>query len=63
MAEEGDRKEVSRETWLQVRNVHFEVTPARLVTAYITDEGVLPPRGLRRYAQEAERCWRLLMAS
>jgi translation initiation factor eIF-2B subunit delta len=63
VAEEGNRKEVSRETWLQVRNVYFEVTPARLVTAYITDEGVLRPRELRRYAQEAERRWRLLMAS
>ena len=62
LAEEGDRKEVSGEPWLQVRNVYFEVTPARLVTAYITDEGVLQPRELRRYAQEAERRWRLLMA-
>jgi len=62
VAEEGDRKEVSRETWLQVRNVYFEVTPARLVTAYISDEGVLRPQELRRYAQEAERRWRLLMA-
>jgi translation initiation factor eIF-2B subunit delta len=61
VAEEGNRKEVSRETWLQVRNVYFEVTPARLITAYITDDGVLKPQQLERYAQEAEGRWRLLI--
>ncbi len=61
VAEEGNRKEVSREGWLQVRNVYFEVTPARLITGYITDEGVFKPQELHRYAQEAEHRWRLLM--
>ena len=61
VAEEGNRKEVSKESWLRVRNVYFEVAPARLVTAYITEEGVFKPEELRRYADEAERRWRLLM--
>jgi len=47
--------------WLEVRNVYFEVTPARLVTAYVTEEGVRKPPEMRRYASEAERRWRALM--
>jgi translation initiation factor eIF-2B subunit delta len=60
-AEEGKRQEVSRQRWLEVRNVYFEVTPARLVTAYVTEEGVRKPSEVRRYALEAERRWRALM--
>ncbi len=60
-AEEGRAREVCREKWLEVRNVYFEVTPARLVTAYITEEGVLKPRDVRPYARQAERRWRALM--
>ena len=59
--EEGKRHEVSRMRWLEVRNVYFEVTPARLVTAYVTEEGVRKPPEMRRYASEAERRWRALM--
>ena len=60
-AEEGSRREVTRHRWLEVRNVYFEVTPARLVTAYVTEEGVRKPSEMRRYATEAERRWRALM--
>lgn len=59
--EEGKRREVSRERWLEVRNVYFEVIPARLVTAYVTEEGVRKPAEMRKYAAEAERRWRALM--
>ena len=55
VAEEGKRKEVTRERWLQVRNVYFEVTPANLVTAYITNEGVLKPKELRGFGERAEQ--------
>jgi translation initiation factor eIF-2B subunit delta len=59
--EEGKRHEVTRMRWLEVRNVYFEVTPARLVTAYVTDEGVRKPSEMQRYAREAERRWHALM--
>ena len=59
--EEGKRFEVTRMRWLEVRNVYFEVTPARLVTAYVTEEGVRKPSEMRRYASEAEHRWRALM--
>jgi translation initiation factor eIF-2B subunit delta len=61
--EEGKAKEVSAERWLEVRNVYFEVTPARLVTAYITDAGILRPDQVRRFAAEADRRWQALMNS
>jgi translation initiation factor 2B subunit (eIF-2B alpha/beta/delta family) len=60
-AEEGKRREVTRARWLEVRNVYFEVTPARLVTSYVTEDGVRKPTEMRRYAAEAERRWRALM--
>ena len=59
--EEGKRQEITRYRWLEVRNVYFEVTPARLVTAYVTEEGVRKPTEMRRYALEAEQRWRALM--
>ena len=59
--EEGEPREVTRERWLEVRNVYFEMTPARLVTAYVTEEGVRKPTDVGRYAEEAERRWRALM--
>jgi translation initiation factor 2B subunit (eIF-2B alpha/beta/delta family) len=59
--EEGERREITRERWLEVRNVYFEVTPARLVTAYVTEEGVRKPAEMRGYAAEAERRWRALV--
>ena len=59
--EEGRRSEVTRKHWLEVRNVYFEVIPARLVTAYVTEEGIRKPAEMGRYASEAERRWRALM--
>ena len=59
--EEGERREVTRERWLEVRNVYFEVTPARLVTAYVTEEGVRKAAEMNGYAAEAERRWRALV--
>lgn len=60
-AEEGKRREVTRARWLEVRNVYFEVTPAKLVTSYVTEDGVRKPSEMRRYASQAERRWRALM--
>lgn len=59
--EEGRAREVYGEKWLEVRNVYFEVTPPQLVTAYITEDGLLRPPQMRRYSREAERRWQALM--
>lgn len=59
--EEGKRREVTRERWLEVRNVYFELTPARLVTSYVTEDGVRKPSEVRKYASEAEKRWHALM--
>jgi translation initiation factor 2B subunit (eIF-2B alpha/beta/delta family) len=59
--EEGKRREVTRLRWLEVRNVYFEVTPAKLVTGYVTEEGLRKPSEMRKYAAEAERRWKALM--
>ena len=61
--EEGKSKEISTEKWLEVRNVYFEVTPARLVTSYITEQGVVDPADVQRFSAEAERRWLALMNS
>ncbi|MDO8616403.1 MAG: hypothetical protein Q7T33_11825 [Dehalococcoidia bacterium] len=59
--EEGKASEVCGEKWLEVRNVYYELTPARLVTSYLTEQGVLEPGEVQRYAQEADRRWQALM--
>jgi translation initiation factor 2B subunit (eIF-2B alpha/beta/delta family) len=59
--EEGKRQEVTRARWLEVRNVYFELTPAKLVTAYVTEDGVRKPAEMKAYAQEAERRWTALV--
>jgi translation initiation factor 2B subunit (eIF-2B alpha/beta/delta family) len=61
MPEEGDPREVCEESWLEVRNVYFEVTPASLITTYITEEGLLEPESVGRYAQESDKRLRALM--
>jgi ribose 1,5-bisphosphate isomerase len=61
--EEGDPKEVCADKWLEVRNVRYEVTPARLVTAYVTEHGLLDPAEVGRYALEAEQRWQSLTNS
>jgi len=46
-----------------VRNVYYEMTPARLVTTYVTETGLLEPTAVGRYAEDAEKRWRALMDS
>lgn len=60
--EEGDPREVlpQSEGGIEARNVSFEVTPPALVTAYVTEEGVLSPRQVRPYARRAQENWRRL---
>lgn len=38
----------------------FETTPGTLVTAYLTEDGPLPPRALRPYSLRAREAWRAL---
>jgi len=56
-AEEGDPAEVLGDAThgVTVRNVYFERTPARLVTALITDEGVFRPDELGPLIERARR--------
>lgn len=61
--EEGKPTEVCGEKWLDVRNVYYEMTPARLVTAYVTETGIVDPAAVGRYAEDAEKRWRALMDS
>ncbi|HET9477573.1 MAG TPA: translation initiation factor eIF-2B [Dehalococcoidia bacterium] len=61
--EEGQPKEVCGEKWLEVRNVYYELTPARLVSAYVTETGIVDPAAVGRYAEDAEKRWRALMDS
>jgi len=61
--QEGKPNEVCDEKWLEVRNVYYEMTPARLVTAYVTETGVLDPSAVGRFAEDAEKRWRALMDS
>lgn len=55
--EEGDSAEVLPEAieGVMARNVYFERTPARLVTALITDEGAFPPDQLGPLVERARR--------
>jgi translation initiation factor 2B subunit (eIF-2B alpha/beta/delta family) len=55
--EEGDPAEVLDDAinGVAVRNVYFERTPARLVTALITDEGVFRPDQLGPLVERARR--------
>jgi translation initiation factor eIF-2B subunit delta len=61
--EEGKASEVCADNWLEVRNVYYEVTPAYLVTSYITEHGVLDPAEVQTYSGENERRWQALMNS
>jgi translation initiation factor eIF-2B subunit delta len=61
--QEGKAKEICAEKWLEVRNVYYEVTPARLVTAFVTEHGVIDPADVQRFSGEAERHWQALMNS
>jgi translation initiation factor eIF-2B subunit delta len=61
--EEGKAREICAESWLEVRNVYYEMTPAHLVTAYITEQGVLDPAEMQAHSAEAEKRWQALMNS
>lgn len=61
--QEGKAKEICDEKWLEVRNVYYEVTPARLLTSYITEQGVLDPADVQRFSLEADKHWQALMNS
>jgi translation initiation factor 2B subunit (eIF-2B alpha/beta/delta family) len=61
--QEGKAKEICAEKWLEVRNVLYEVTPSRLVTAYVTEQGAIDPAEVTRFSTEAERRWQALMNS
>ncbi len=61
--QEGKAKEICSEKWLEVRNVLYEVTPSRLVTAYVTEHGVIDPSDVTRFSSDAERRWQALMNS
>lgn len=61
--QEGKAKEICAEKWLEVRNVLYEVTPSRLVTAYVTEQGVVDPADVQRFSADAERRWQALMNS
>ena len=61
--EEGKPREICTARWLEVRNVYFESTPARLVTAYVTEDGLLQAADIGRYALAAEQRWQALMNS
>lgn len=45
------------------RNVYFDVTPPRLMTSVVTENGPVNADGIARLADEAERAYRSLMGS
>jgi len=57
--EEMDPREVADPKALpgnvEVRNVYFDVTPSRLVTEVITEEGPIKPADVERYAERYKR--------
>jgi translation initiation factor eIF-2B subunit delta len=59
--EEGRRREITSARWLEVRNVYFEATPGRLLTGYITEDGIIKPGKIAPYAKRADERWRALM--
>lgn len=59
--EEGRASEICAARWLEVRNVYLEATPRRLVTGYITEDGLIKPGRMRPYARSADKRWRALM--
>ncbi len=60
--EEGEAQEVaaSLPSGVEVRNRYFDLTPARWVTAYLTEEGPLGRDQLRAHLPQAQRAWRAL---
>jgi translation initiation factor 2B subunit (eIF-2B alpha/beta/delta family) len=58
--EEKEPAELEAPPGLPVRNVYFEVTPRRLISAIFTEDGRLGRAALQCLAREAGRCRRLL---
>jgi translation initiation factor 2B subunit (eIF-2B alpha/beta/delta family) len=58
--EEKDAAELGAPADLPAHNIYFEVTPARLIAAIITEEGRLTARERRRLSREAAGYRRLL---
>ena len=59
--EEGRAREITSVRWLEVRNVYYEATPGRLITGYITEEGLIKPSKVGPFARRADDNWRALM--
>jgi ribose 1,5-bisphosphate isomerase len=59
--EEGRAREITSVRWLEVRNVYYEATPGRLVSGYITEEGLVNPGNVKQFAKRADDNWRALM--
>jgi len=60
--EEGDAAEVAEGLpGVEVRNPYFEVVPARLVTAVVTERGVMDMEAIRSQMEEMSRCTRPLL--
>lgn len=55
--EEMDPAEVTQkeEAGIEVKNIYFETTPAELVTAYITEEGIFTPDQMADMAKEISK--------
>lgn len=59
--EEGRAREITSVRWLEVRNVYYEATPGRLISGYITEEGLIKPGKVQPFAERADKNWRALM--
>lgn len=59
--EDGRTREITSVRWLEVRNVYYEATPGRLVSGYITEEGLVKPSKVQPFARRADDNWRALM--
>ncbi|MFQ5472873.1 MAG: hypothetical protein ACE5FA_08335, partial [Dehalococcoidia bacterium] len=59
--DEGRASESCAARWLEVRNIYLEATPRRLITGYITEDGLIAPGRMKPYARKADKRWRALM--
>ncbi len=46
---------------MEVRNPYFEVTPARLITGIVTEQGLLKPPDISEYVESMKRLVNLLI--
>ncbi len=61
--EEGEPQEVASHLpdTVEVRNLYFDITPGRWISAYLTEHGLLDRRRLVSFVPAATRVWRALM--